>query len=95
MSKMIRVRELKIDIPKEAMFIANQMLTDLEKSKRPILEAVKTSLDNSLQSQGWISDPGRQSRSNRVECVVGAEACARRLYARDFASQLGYRIGEY
>lgn len=48
MSKMIRIRELKLDIPKEAMIIADQMLTDLEKSKRPILEAVKTSLDNSF-----------------------------------------------
>lgn len=48
MSKMIRIRELKIDIPKEARIIADQMLTDLEKSKRPILEAVKTSLDNSF-----------------------------------------------
>lgn len=48
MSKLIRIRELKIDIPKEARMIANEMLTDLEKSKRPILEAVKTSLDNSF-----------------------------------------------
>lgn len=48
MSKMIRIRELKIDIPKEARMIANEMLSDLEKSKRPILEAVKTSLDNSF-----------------------------------------------
>ncbi len=48
MSKMIRIRDLKLDIPKEAMIIADRMLTDLEKSKRPILEAVKTSLDNSF-----------------------------------------------
>lgn len=48
MSKLIRIRELKIDIPKEARMIANEMLSDLEKSKRPILEAVKTSLDNSF-----------------------------------------------
>lgn len=48
MSKMIRIRELDLDIPKEAKLIAEQMLTDLEKSKRPILEAVKTSLDNSF-----------------------------------------------
>src|SRR6476646_5608535 len=48
MSKMIRVRDLKINIPKEAKMICEQMLSDLEKSKRPILEAVKTSLDNSF-----------------------------------------------
>ncbi len=47
MSKMISIRELKIDIPKEAKILAERMLSDLEKSKRPVLEAVKTSLDNS------------------------------------------------
>lgn len=44
----MRVRELNLDIPKEARLIAEQMLSDLEKSKRPVLEAVKTSLDNSF-----------------------------------------------
>lgn len=48
MAKMIAVRELKIDIPKEAMILAEKMLKDLENSKRPVLEAVKTSLDNSF-----------------------------------------------
>lgn len=40
------IRELKIDIPKEAQILAEKMLKDLENSKRPVLEAVKTSLDN-------------------------------------------------
>ena len=48
MAKMLSVRDLKIDIPKEARILADKMLTDLEKSKRPVLEAVKTSLDNSF-----------------------------------------------
>lgn len=48
MAKLMRVRELNLDIPKEARLIAEQMLSDLEKSKRPVLEAVKTSLDNSF-----------------------------------------------
>lgn len=48
MSKLIRIRELNIDIPKEAEKMAEAMLADLEKSKRPVLEAVKTSLDNSF-----------------------------------------------
>src|SRR6478672_4171465 len=47
-SKMISIRELKIDIPKEAKALAERMLSDLEKSKRPVLEAVKTSLDNAF-----------------------------------------------
>jgi DNA topoisomerase-6 subunit A len=48
MSKLFSIRELKIDIPKEAKILAERMLSDLEKSKRPVLEAVKTSLDNSF-----------------------------------------------
>jgi len=46
----IRVRELKIDIPQEAKKLCEQMLGDLEKAKRPVLEAVKCSLDNSFYS---------------------------------------------
>mgnify|MGYP000947812746 FL=1 len=47
---LLRVRELKLDIPKEAKNLAERMLKDLENSKRPYLEAVKTSLDNSEYS---------------------------------------------
>lgn len=50
MSKMVRVRELTKDIPKEAHIICDQMLKDLENSKRPFLEAIKCSLDNSNYS---------------------------------------------
>ena len=48
MARLLSIRELKIDIPKEARILADKMLKDLEMSKRPVLEAVKTSLDNSL-----------------------------------------------
>ncbi len=48
MARLLSIRELKIDIPKEARILADKMLKDLENSKRPVLEAVKTSLDNSL-----------------------------------------------
>lgn len=44
---LLKVRELNLDIPKEAKNLAERMLKDLENSKRPYLEAVKTSLDNS------------------------------------------------
>lgn len=47
MARLLSIRELKIDIPKEARLLADKMLKDLENSKRPVLEAVKTSLDNS------------------------------------------------
>ncbi len=48
MSKMIRVRESTINIPKEAKLICDQMLKDLEQAKRPQLHATKCSLDNSF-----------------------------------------------
>ena len=57
--KMISIRELKIDIPKEARALAEKMLSDLEKSKRPVLEAIKTSLDNAFYNSkvGYLT-PG-------------------------------------
>jgi DNA topoisomerase-6 subunit A len=59
MSRLLSVRELKIDIPKEARILADKMLRDLENSKRPVLEAVKTSLDNCLYNSkvGYLT-PG-------------------------------------
>jgi DNA topoisomerase-6 subunit A len=48
MARLMKIRELDLDIPKEAKILAERMLSDLEKSKRPVLEAVKTSLDNSF-----------------------------------------------
>jgi DNA topoisomerase-6 subunit A len=44
---MIQVREQLKDIPKEVKIIADRMLKDLENSKRPTLEAIKCTLDNS------------------------------------------------
>lgn len=45
--KVIRVRKLTKDIPKEAKVLAERMLKELEHGRRPVLEAVKCSLDNS------------------------------------------------
>src|SRR4051794_28950237 len=45
--KVIRIRKLTKDIPKEAKLLADRMLRDLELSRRPVLEAVKCALDNS------------------------------------------------
>lgn len=47
-NKMIQVRESTKDIPKEVRLISDQMLKDLENAKRPMLEAIKCSLDNSF-----------------------------------------------
>ncbi len=65
MSKLIRVRELTKDIPKEARIIADQMLKDLESSKRPVLEAVKCALDNSFYtpSKGFLTPGDKRVRT--------------------------------
>jgi DNA topoisomerase VI subunit A len=59
MAGLMKIRDLKIDIPKEAKALAERMLKDLENSKRPYLEAVKTSLDNSFYNSkvGYLT-PG-------------------------------------
>lgn len=71
MAKLIRIRELKIDIPKEATRLAEQMLKDLEASKRPVLEAVKCTLDNSYYDSkvGYLT-PG--DKSVRTELNVSS-----------------------
>jgi DNA topoisomerase-6 subunit A len=48
MAKPIRIRELNKDIRKEAMNLCEEMLADLERAKRPVLQAVKCTLDNSF-----------------------------------------------
>src|SRR6185312_2720910 len=44
----IQIREQKKDIAKMSKILCNDMLGDLEKAKRPVLEAVKCALDNSF-----------------------------------------------
>jgi DNA topoisomerase-6 subunit A len=62
---LIKVRELRLDIPKEAKMLAERMLKDLENSKRPYLEAVKTSLDNSEYNSkvGYLTPGGKVVRT--------------------------------
>lgn len=64
-SKMMSIRDLKIDIPKEAQILCEKMLSDLEKSKRPVLEAVKTSLDNSFYNAkvGYLTPGDKRVRT--------------------------------
>jgi DNA topoisomerase VI subunit A len=45
--KIIRIRKLTKDIPKEAKILCDMVLKELENANRPVLEAVKCSLDNS------------------------------------------------
>lgn len=43
-----RSKKARKNIPQQAVAIANRMLSDLEQSRRPLIEAVKCSLDNSF-----------------------------------------------
>lgn len=56
-----RIRSLKKNIPKESLLLCEQMLKDLEKSRRPVLEAIKCSLDNSFYNHkvGYLT-PGEK-----------------------------------
>jgi DNA topoisomerase-6 subunit A len=65
MAKLLRIRELRIDIPNEAKKLAEKMLSDLERSKRPVLEAVKTSLDNSFYNSkvGYLTPGDKRVRT--------------------------------
>lgn len=65
MARLMSIRELKIDIPKEAKILADKMLKDLENSKRPVLEAVKTSLDNSFYDSkvGYLTPGDKKVRT--------------------------------
>lgn len=61
----IRVRKLDKNIPKIAGEICNRMLSDLEKAKRPVIEAVKCSLDNSNYNPrvGYFTPGDKRVRS--------------------------------
>jgi DNA topoisomerase VI subunit A len=65
MANLVKIRELKLDIPKESRRLAEQMLSDLEKGKRPVLEAVKTSLDNSFYNAkvGYLTPGDKRVRT--------------------------------
>lgn len=57
----IRIRKITKDIPKVSKEMCDQMLRDLEKGQRPVLEAVKCALDNSFYNQktGYLT-PGEK-----------------------------------
>ena len=61
----IRVRKLTKDIPKISKELCDRMLKDLEKGHRPVLEAVKCSLDNSMYSPkvGYLTPGGKMVRT--------------------------------
>ena len=65
MDKVIRIRKLTKDIPKEAKLLCETMLTELENANRPVLEAVKCSLDNSIYNPkiGYLTPGDKRVRT--------------------------------
>lgn len=65
MDKVIRIRKLTKDIPKEVRLLCDSMLEELEKANRPVLEAVKCSLDNSFYNPkvGYLTPGDKRVRT--------------------------------
>ncbi len=65
MDKVIRVRKLTKDIPKEVRLLCDSMLEELERANRPVLEAVKCSLDNSFYNSkvGYLTPGDKRVRT--------------------------------
>ena len=65
MDKVIRIRKLTKDIPTEAKLLCDMMLKELENANRPVLEAVKCSLDNSEYSPkvGYLTPGDKRVRT--------------------------------
>jgi DNA topoisomerase-6 subunit A len=65
MDKIIRIRKLTKDIPKEARLLCDTMLSELENANRPVLEAVKCALDNSFYNSkvGYLTPGDKKVRT--------------------------------
>lgn len=65
MDKLIRIRKLTKDIPKEARLLCDTMLSELESANRPVLEAVKCALDNSFYNPkvGFLTPGDKRVRT--------------------------------
>lgn len=65
MDKIIRIRKLTKDIPKEARLLCDTMLSELERANRPVLEAVKCALDNANYNSkvGYLTPGDKRVRT--------------------------------
>ena len=65
MDKIIRIRKLTKDIPKEVRLLCDSMLEELERANRPVLEAVKCSLDNAFYNPkvGYLTPGDKRVRT--------------------------------
>ncbi|CAN5660900.1 DNA topoisomerase IV subunit A [soil metagenome] len=65
MDKIIRIRKLTKDIPKEVRLLCDSMLEELERANRPVLDAVKCSLDNAFYNPkvGYLTPGDKRVRT--------------------------------
>lgn len=81
--QMIRVRKPTKDIPKTAQAMCDKMLADLEKAQRPVLEAVKCALDNSIYNSkvGFLTAGDKRVRTELN--VSSVQKMARTVFLLD------------
>ena len=86
-----KVRHSKKDIPQEAKKLCESMLSDLEKAKRPVLHAVKCSLDNSIYDPkvGFLT-PGDKVVKTELN-VSSVQKMARTVFVKKLENQLVLR----
>ena len=79
----IRIRKLTKDIPSVAKALCDGLLKDLEAAERPVLEAVKCSLDNSLYNPkvGYLTAGDKRVRSELN--VSSVQKMARTVFLMD------------
>tara|TARA_B100000749_G_scaffold280887_1_gene279898 strand:+ start:140839 stop:141999 length:1161 start_codon:yes stop_codon:yes gene_type:complete len=77
---LMKVRESNRNIPKDAKELCDRMLRDLEKGKKPLLEAIKCSLDNSFYNPkvGYLT-PGKKTVKTELN-VSSVQKLARTVF---------------
>lgn len=77
---LLKIRKNNRDIPKEVFELCDEMLSELENGRRPVLEAIKSSLDNSIYnaSVGYLT-PGKKKVSTELN-VSSVQKMARTLF---------------
>lgn len=77
---LMKIRDSKINIPLEAKKLCEQMLKDLERAKKPTLQAVKCSLDNAFYNPkvGYLT-PGKKMVTTELN-VSSVQKLARTVF---------------
>ena len=94
--KMIQIRKLDKNVSKSAKQVCEKMLKDLEKARRPVLSAIKCSLDNSAydSKKGYLTPKGKMVKSELN--VSSVQKISRSIFLLEILlNKSKDRIGEY